>query len=187
MSSADIVYPLLIAVGCIGLALVVHLLTRPKPTRNDIAVPGATSASPSTPQPAELASWHRDHENTLASFVETTDEAAGLVRGAIARQAEANPSTSGAHSLPNAELAAAEAPNNALQAAIDSHPSAEMQGELAALRAASLALVGANEREDDEAIDRYKPVYLEYRQAWVERMWQFCTDRQRVGNLRKRQ
>jgi predicted lipid-binding transport protein (Tim44 family) len=117
--------------------------------------------------------------------VETTDEAAGLVQGATSKQAD--PSISGAHSVPSPELGAAEAQSNALQAAIDSHPSAEMQGELAALRAASLALVGANEREDDEAIDRYKPVYLEYRQAWVERMWQFCSDHQRIGNLRKRQ
>ena len=84
MSSADIVYPLLIAVGCIGLAVVVHLLTRPKPSRSDIAVPDSGPMPAPTRQAGELGAWHRMHEDALASFVEAIDDAAEIIGSHLA-------------------------------------------------------------------------------------------------------
>ena len=72
--STDVLYPVLIGAGCLLVALLVHLLTRPKLSRDDIRVPNAgvvaqtnKTATPSEPV-RELRTWHVEHESTLLDF-----------------------------------------------------------------------------------------------------------------------
>ncbi len=161
--STDILYPILIGVACLVLVVVVHLITRPKPSRSDITVPGAHSRLPENsvePSALDLEEWHQTHEATLLTFIEHYDH-------------------------PNEKTDDA-ALSDSFETALSSHPAPEMRAELAALRAAAEAMTSATERGDTEAIVRHNDVYRTYRYAWLERLWQFPVDADRVGSVRNR-
>lgn len=76
--SNDVLYPLLIGAGCLVLVVVIHLLTRPRPSRADIRVPAAiadeSAVSTMTTSPAlALGAWHRDHEAVVLDFIARHD------------------------------------------------------------------------------------------------------------------
>jgi len=160
--STDILYPSLIGATCLVIVVVVHLLTRPKPSPADIHVPrsphGAVDdAAP--PTALDLAEWHRTHESSLLSFIE------GFARDERPSSDEDDPSD------PFAE-------------AISSHPAPEMRAELSALRSAAEAVSAAADRGDDAVAERQHDVYANYRDAWLERLWQFPVYRERVASVR---
>lgn len=158
--STDILYPLLIGAGCVALAVIVHLLTRPKPSRDDITLP-STPERDRSPTPAatadELAGWHRDHEATVLGFIDAID---GCVEDGIDAAG--------------------------LEAAIEAHPAPDMRAELAAMRSAADAMASAAERDDGDATERHRATYRDYRQSWLERLWQFPIDGDRIAATRLR-
>ncbi len=161
--SNDILYPALIGLACLVVATVVHLLTRPRPSRSDITLPGAQSRLPAQvaePSALDLEAWHHAHEGALLTFIEHYD---GDRRAGD-----------------EAELAAS------FETALGSHPAPEMRAELAALRVAAQAMTAASERDDGEAKSRHADVYNTYRNGWLERLWQFPVNRDRLDSIRNR-
>lgn len=73
--STDVLYPVLIGVGCLLVVIVVHLLTRKRPSQSDINVPAAGTPDLDASQaPAlALAAWHRRHEASVLDFIEHHD------------------------------------------------------------------------------------------------------------------
>jgi hypothetical protein len=162
--STDLLYPLLIAAGCLVLVVLVHVVTKPKPSRDDITLPVNGGPDPEgrrVPKPSDLLSWHRDHEATMLDFLDIVD---------------------GRHAPP----AAKEQAGVALDAAMEQHPSPEMRAELAALRGSAAAMVAAAQRQDADALDRHRAVYQDYRSAWLDRLWQFPVDERRIHASRRR-
>ncbi len=155
--STDVLYPILIVLGCLVVVVAVHLLTRPRPSRADIRVPDSPAGQPdeSAPTRRQLEAWHRDHESSLLDYLDAHDPA------------------------PASTISVDEA-GERLKHAIDGHPAPEMRAELAALRAAGDSLESAREREDSDAVDRHRDLYLQYRTAWLERLRQFSVDDVRV-------
>lgn len=159
--STDILYPLLIGGGCLVIAVMVHLLTRPKPSRADITLPAVAGGAPAgIASVGDLSSWHRTHESAVLAFVD-------LVDGASDDQT-------------------LDEVSEALDRAIDDHPAPEMRAELAALRTAGQAMSAARDRDDGETAARHLEVYRNYRHAWLDRLWQFPIDRHRVSVARQR-
>ena len=154
--TTDVIYPLLIAAGCLVIVIAVHLLTRPRPSRADIRIPdGGGSSDDGEPTRKELEQWHRDHEAAVLDYLDAHDPA---------------PDWSGD----------VDDVGDQLEAAVDAHPAPEMRAELAALRAAADALASARDREDDDAAARHRDLYLEYRTSWLERLRQFAADEARL-------
>lgn len=175
--STDVLYPVLIGAGCLLVALLVHLLTRPKPSRGDIRLPNAgvvaqtnKTATPSEPV-RELRTWHVEHESTLLDFFDRHDRDVGAV-GSGRRAAQAR--------------AGGEALTSDFELAIDDHPAPDMRAELAALRTAADSLRLAEQRGDAEAITRHEAVYTRYRAAWLDRLRQFPGHHTRVDAVRAR-
>lgn len=173
----DILYPLLIALGCGVLALVVHHLTRPEPTRHDFTVPvpsrhrrrrsgrGARivdrSPVPDAPPPPTrdaLLDWHLAHEHDIVALIRRGDV---LAAGTTVPPADPD------------------------DGAFATHPAPEMRAELAAFEAATNAMADALTREDTAAHARHRAVYLDYRASWLERLWQFPVDRSELADLRR--
>lgn len=167
--STDILYPILIGLGCLLLVYIVHLVTRPKPTRADITVPSGATASGGVGKSASvtvaLADWHRANEAALLDFFDHHDQFP-------------RPSDSSISADTDASI-------EAFQAASTSHPAPDMQAELAALHTAAEAMHFAQARTDTDAATRHHDVYMRYREAWLERLWQFTRNQQRVAELRK--
>jgi len=67
-----------------------------------------------------------------------------------------------------------------LHAALKAHPAAEMSGELAGLESSVGAMIEAASRGDEDAVDRHRVIYREYRISWLERIDQFAVDPKRV-------
>jgi hypothetical protein len=173
--STDILYPVLIALGCGTFAALVHRLTRPRPTRDDIATPllmpsddltgpGADIGTAGDAQPTHarsdalaLSTWHRSYEDALLCFIEAVDALEGEGEDEIAKEVSAE-----------------------LHAALEAHPAAEMRGELAGLESSVGAMIEAASRADEDAVDRHRVIYREYRISWLERIDQFAVDPKRV-------
>jgi hypothetical protein len=171
--STDILYPVLIALGCGIFAALVHRLTKPRPTRDDIATPQLMSSDDRTGQGADigttggvqpteartealaLSAWHRSYEDALLCFIEAVDALEGEAEIASDVSAE-------------------------LHAALEAHPAAEMRGELAGLESSAGAMIEAASRSDEDAVDRHRVIYREYRISWLERIDQFAVDPKRV-------
>ena len=208
--STDILYPLLIGGGCVLLVVLVHRLTRPKPSMADITVPEATGdrevASPPTDVPVSaLTEWHRSHEATVLDFFEYHDAlvAAGRADDDPPREGPAGDDHPPLHARSGVDGADETAravgtatagdesahrdeqfDDDAFEQALQAHPAPEMRAELAAARTASAALTLAVEREDSEAVARHREVYVTYRDIWLERLWQFSDDTDRLAELR---
>ena len=154
--TTDVIYPLLIAAGCLVIVIVVHLLTRPRPSRADIRIPdGSGTADDGEPTRKELEVWHRDHEGSVLDYLDAHDP---------------EPDWAGDRDTVGEQL----------ERAIEDHPAPEMRAELAALRAAADALASARGRSDDKAAARHRELYLDYRTSWVERLRQFPVDETRL-------
>lgn len=159
--STDVLYPILIGAGCLMLGLVVHLLTRPKPSASDIQLPTDAVAGSEPPNAVDLGAWHRRHEPALLDFFDVHDAAPGQA-----------PDIEGV--------------DEALESAGVDHPAPDMGAELAAMRAAATSAQDAAGRGDAEAATRHRDIYTEYRNVWLERLWQFPVDRSRLETVRRR-
>ncbi len=196
--STDVLYPSLIGLGCLLLALVVHLLTRPEPSRNDITLPdtrrptgtGGPREAPDRRPGMALQDWHRTNESTLLAFLEHYDGPTGNHTGTGTNHAPAGDApTDDAIVLTDPDDREDDETRRlteAFEQAMDAHPAPEMRAELAALRTAADAMTLARERGDHQAIERHRQVYLTYRSAWLERLWQYPVDRARVAAARNR-
>lgn len=161
--STDILYPILIGVGCLAVIVVIHLLTRPKPSKADIRLPATTSPTDDATV-EELSEWHRTHEAAILGFIDVCDGPDGFdPDGADDQQALAQ-----------------------LDQAIDDHPAPDMRGELSTLRASAQATAAARRRGDTAAVDENQDLYRSYRDAWLERLWQFPIDAERIQEVRAR-
>ncbi len=174
--SNDVLYPLLIAAACAIVVYLVHRLTRPKPSLADIALPSTPSNAAERPSPhseldptSSLASWHSAHEGALLDYFEHYD----------AMLASPDHATEHLGVEADADLSAA------FESAYSAHPAPDMRAELAATRTAADAMALAKERGDDTALERHRDVYRQYRAAWLERLWQFAGDRNRIARLRR--
>ncbi len=169
--STDILYPLLIGAGCLVLVILVHLATRPKPSRDDITIPegGGSNGDEGAPRAGDLLTWHRTHEQSVLDFLDVVDGAGSVDDDDPEFEASRD-----------ADVA------NALDAAMSDHPAPEMRAELAALRSAGAAMLAAEERGDTDALDRHRAVYGQYRSAWLDRLWQFPIDERRIHEVRLR-
>ena len=114
-----------------------------------------------------LANWHLEYGRALVDYIDAHDE----VAGPVARTVEPAPLD---------EIDAA------LVVATDEHPFVEMRGELSAMRGSAEAMRSAAERGDTGAAAEHQRVYLAYRDAWLERLWQFPGDTERLSVLRSR-
>lgn len=154
--TTDVIYPLLIAAGCVVIVVVVHLLTRPRPSRADIRIPTAGGATgEGAPTRRQLEQWHRDHEAAVLDYLDMHDPAPGWAGDADAIGAR-------------------------FESSVDAHPAPEMRAELAALRAAADATDAAAARDDTTAAMRHRDLYVSYRSSWVDRLRQFPVDEFRV-------
>ena len=151
--ATDIVYPSLIVLGCLLIVLVVHRLTRPRPSRDDINLPQHARTEGAL-SPSDLRAWHVAHEGAVLDYLDLHDPADNTAEP---------PSGVG----------------DAFDTAVLAHPSAEMQAELAALRAAAEGVAAATDA-GDEAPEQHRQLYLDYRTAWLERLRQFSVDEARV-------
>jgi len=102
----------------------------------------------------------------------------------IAPEADTAPSHDVAPEADAAGGASEEEVAAALDAAGEAHPAPDMRAELAAMRAAAEAMAEAERRGDMDAHERHERIYLEYREVWLERLWQFAADRDRVAAMR---
>lgn len=172
--TSDVVYPFLIAAGCGLVVAAVHLVTRRRPTRADIAVPESRPATThgSKPDPgpagepadaAGLQAWHLSHEATLLAFME---EVGASARGNGPPRLDALGAT--------------------LDKAAADHPAAEMRGELAGMHSAARAMFDAADRGDDDGMARHLNRYEQYRDVWLDRLAQFPIDPSRVADVRAR-
>ena len=153
--TTDVIYPLLIAAGCLVIVIVVHLLTRPRPSRADIRIPDGSGTADGEPTRKELEVWHRDHEGSVLDYLDAHDP---------------EPDWAGDRDTVGEQL----------ERAIEDHPAPEMRAELAALRAAADSLRSARDRDDGDAVERHSELYLEYRSSWLERLRQFPVDETRL-------
>ena len=159
--STDILYPLLIGGGCLVIGVMVHLSTRPKPSRADITLPAVAGGSGAgVTSVGNLSIWHRTHESAVLAFVDLVDGGPG------------------GQTLDEV--------SEALDRAIDDHPAPDMRAELAALRTAGQAMSAALDRDDGETAARHLEIYRDYRHAWLDRLWQFPIDELRVSVARRR-
>ena len=182
----DVLLPLLIVAACGGIVVVVRALTRPKPSRSDLVIPGpapiavpTTSASPPVGGGSQLrvalADWHLEHGDTLLDRIDTADRL--VDPDAISSSAD--------DAAPGADIDG-DALAAAFAEATEAHPAPEMRAELAAMQAAIDAFGHASDSGDDEAAARHRATYVTYRTRWLERLWQFPADARRVSLLRQR-
>ena len=164
---SDVVYPALIVLGCVAIAALIHLATRPRPSAADLALPARRRPGANANHRVALANWHLEYGGALVDFIDAHDEVGGPV----------------ARSVAPASLDEVDA---ALIVATDEHPFVEMRGELSALRASAESMRAAAERGDASAAAAHQRVYLAYREAWLERLWQFPGDTERLSTLRAR-
>lgn len=159
--TAGVFLPIAIVAGCLILVVVVHLATRQRPSKADLAVPEPGPA-PSTAvvDERELAGWHRRHEAALLDFLET-------------------------HDAWCSDPAQPVADADAVRAAAEGHPDPIARGELSAMVAAATTSVFARQRGDEAGADAHHETYLRYRALWSERLWQFRCDDARVRGVRQ--
>ena len=169
---SDVVLPLLIIAGCAAFMGLVHLVTRPRPSRLDITPP-TPSAAPEGPSPEAISGsvpaysvdldaledWHVEHGEAVLTFMEAVDD---LVDPEVQSEDVDD------------DLA------DRLALAAESHPAPEMRSELAGLVSAATAMAEARARSDAAASDRHRFIYVTYRRLWLERLEQFGVDRKRV-------
>jgi alkyl hydroperoxide reductase subunit AhpC len=165
----SLLLPVVIAFGCFAVWLVVRWLSRPRPSLADVDVPG-TKAAPGgkaagataqagAPERAALERWHRANEQPVLDYL-AVHERALLVDGEE-----------------HDELIALE--ESVLERAA-THPHVVARAEMVALTAAARATRQARRRHDAEVAERQHAAYLDYRRTWLDRLWQFRTDRERV-------
>jgi hypothetical protein len=164
---SDVVYPALIVAGCLLIAGLIHVFTRLRPSADDIALPARQVPDTRANHRVALANWHLEFGAALVDFIDRHDELGGPVSRPV-------------------EPAPLDQVDAALAVAIDEHPFVEMRGELSALRASGAAMRIAFERGDTESMAEQQRVYLAYRDAWLERLWQFPADTERLAVLRRR-
>lgn len=168
-------YPLLIFVACSAIIAFVVWRTRPEPGPWDISPapePGPVDADRSVAVARdELGEWHRDHEATLADWIERHEAVVARLRSIE------DPAALSTDHL--AEL------DEAMRRAIESHPAPVMGAELSAMQAAAGASLHAFRRGDSDTARRQHITYLSYRNRWIDRLWQFPTDPGRVRRLRR--
>lgn len=164
---ADVLYPIVIVLGCLAIVGIIHLVTRPRPSAGDIALPVRSLPDVQERHGPALATWHLEYGDALVDFISAHDELA----------------ESAPRSVQRAHLDQVDA---ALRTAIAAHPFIEMRGELSALAAAAESMRAAAERADDDVAIEHQRVYLTYREAWLERLWQFPADTERIAALRAR-
>jgi thioredoxin-dependent peroxiredoxin len=165
----SVLVPVVIAAGCLLLWAVVHWLTRPRPTAADIDLPAAERNAASVtvgPERGALDRWHRQHEKALLDYLETHD---GWVRAG-----DGQGDSSRVVELEDATVSAAQ-----------EHPHPVANAELVALTAAARSSREALRRNDPALATEQHTTYLEYRRRWLERAWQFRTDRDRVLRLQR--
>jgi hypothetical protein len=164
---SDVVFPVLIVLGCLVITGLIHLLTRPRPSADDIALPARQAPDTRANHRVSLANWHLEFGAALVDFIDRHDELGGPVSRTV-------------------EPAPLDQVDAALAIATDEHPFVEMRGELSALRASGAAMRSAVERGETETMAEQQRVYLAYRDAWLERLWQFPADTERLAVLRRR-
>lgn len=176
--TSDVWIPLVIVGTCCVLALVVHLLTRTRPT--SISVPqgdgqwnAAINSSPliepngAAEQARLLTQWHHTYGGSVRSWVENHERILDQVSNDSALRVDAiDPATSMRHE----QLAPI------IKEAINEHPAPAMQAELSALVVASQATLHALHRNDYDAAGEQHLTYLDYRDSWLDRLRQFSTD-----------
>jgi len=164
---SDVVYPALIVLGCLVIAALIHLVTRPRPSADDITLPAPRVPDMRANHRVDLANWHLEFGSVLIDYIDRHDE----LGGPVARTVEPAPR---------------DQVDTELTIATDEHPFVEMRGELSALRASAEAMRSACERGDTDTMAEQQRVYLAYREAWLERLWQFPADTERLVLLRRR-
>jgi hypothetical protein len=164
---SDVVYPALIVLGCLVIAALIHLVTRPRPSADDIALPARRLPDNRANHRVALANWHLEFGPVVVDYIDHHDELGGPVERTV-------------------EPAPIDQVDTALGVATDEHPFVEMSGELSALRASAEAMRNALERGDTQTMAEQQRVYLAYREAWLERLWQFPADTERLALLRQR-
>lgn len=166
-SVVDVVYPALIVLGCLLIAGLIHFFSRPRPSADDIALPARRLPDTRANHRVALANWHLEYGAALVDFIDRHDELGGPVSRTV-------------------EPAPLDQVDAALAVATGEHPFVEMRGELSALRASGAAMRNAAERGDTDTMAEQQRVYLAYRDAWLERLWQFPADTERLAILRQR-
>ena len=176
--TSDVWIPLVIVGVCAALALIVHLLTRTRPT--SISVPAGDDAQwnaaintpliepdTSVEQTRLLSRWHHTYGGSVRSWVENHERILDQVSNDSALRVDAiDPATSMRHE----QLAPI------IKEAINEHPAPAMQAELSALVVASQATLHALHRNDYDAAGEQHLTYLDYRDTWLDRLRQFSSD-----------
>lgn len=169
----DVLFPVLIGLAAVAVAIVIHLLTRPKPSRLDIdpspsrrplrrkarRAPAKDTAAVSPTGKRDLLAWHRDHEGDVLALFDHADRLL---------------------------VATTETEHEPPELSLESHPEPEVGAELSAMQAAVVGMGDAIARGDDAARTRHSDVYRTYRQRWIERLSQFPVDRSRLEEVRRR-
>lgn len=181
LSNTDVTIPAAIILTSALVWLLTARLTRPKQT--SITVPGIAEVTPAHTAPAfagataaDLAGWHNRHGWSVQRWIQNHEAALDEVADKGRKVSEISREIVGQRE----QLAPS------LQEAIRSHPSPPMRAQLSGLIVASQATLTALERQEFASAERQHLTYLEYRDAWLERLRQFsATDAQthQIGDL----
>lgn len=176
IQNADVVVPLLIIGTCLALTVVVAILTRPKPSADDLAkvveaqqpIVGQTQVTA-----AQLGVWHRSHGDTVKRWIENHEDV-------LKQVSDDGLSIDLSDDLTKDHAAL----GPAIELAIEQHPSAPMRAQLSALVLASRGTIEALKRSNWSAAEKEHIAYLEYRDTWLDRLRQFTTAESQVHELR---
>lgn len=185
--SNDLLIPILICIGCLGLVLFVHFKTRSKPPPKTFSIPTTKLQKHETTGQFEnffdvsspvhgnkgLATWHKTFETAVLDFIELADSFLSSLDN------ETEPNEIKAIDLQRTPEAVQ------VQEAAARHPSPEMGAELSALLATVAASFHAHLRGDSALSLKQRLLYLDYREIWFQRLRQFPQNLERIIRLRR--
>ena len=180
MAGFDFVVPGAIIAFCALVIIVVYAFTRPRPEPWELQPPEREPTRIPEPLPYQppvdaLTQWHREHEATVAAWIETHER---MLEGISAAGMTVDLNDQG-RTEEHEQLA------EAMRAAITSHPAPAMQAELSALQVAGEASLFALSKGNLDTAHRQHLTYLEYRDRWIDRLRQFSADEARMADLRQ--
>lgn len=173
-SNPDTAIPLIIICVCAILAVASWVFMRGRQPANAVidAAPTPIVGQTQVTQ-AQLGVWHRAHGGTVKAWIENHERVLKQV-------------SDGGMSIDlSADLTAGhERLGPAIDEAIAKHPAAPMRAQLSALVLASRNTIESLRRSNWTNAEEEHLVYLEYRDAWLDRLRQFTTAESQVAELR---
>ena len=177
IENPDTVIPLAIVGICLLLMALTWLFTRTSTRKRSDAASSLAAQTPIKGQAkvtqAQLGAWHREHGDVIKRWIENHE--------AVLKQV----SDGGLSIDLNADLTQGhERLGPDIDSAITKHPAPPMRAQLSAMVLASRNTIESLKRSNWTTAESEHLTYLEYRDAWLDRLRQFTTAETQVRELR---